>query len=166
VTDAEQDQEPVMGGSRRGLVAVAVGAVGISLLAAGTAAAKPVRATGARIVSAPKAVGTVLSVSSTDIWIKHAAGGALTTLAKGDTVYVQDIIAAGPGVVATLKLSLPPGLPRATIDLLDFYKQLSPTKPAASAVVKEFFVAPGTVSADHTLKITRSGMFITLTLSP
>lgn len=80
-------------------------------------------------------------------------------------LYLHDIIAAGPGVVATLALVLPPGLPANTLDLLDFYKQLSPSTPAASAVVKEFFVAPGAAQAHEMVTLRRSGEFIYITLA-
>jgi hypothetical protein len=148
------------------LVAVAALTLAVTLLAGGEAGARPLARTGPNAASASQAVATVRSVSRTDIWVKRASGGPLKTLVKGDVLYLHDIIAAGPGVEATLALKLPPGLPANTLDLLDFYKQLGSGKPAVGEVVKEFFVAPQSVHTDRTLKLSRTGNFITLTLSP
>lgn len=154
------------GRSPRGSVAAAVVVIGVALLVPGLAAASSEGAAGLDRRSGPKVVATVISVTGTNIYVKRATSGTLTPLLEGDSVYLHDIIAAGPSVTATLRLSLPDGLPAKTIDLLNFYKQLSPTKPAATAVVKEFFVAPGAVAAHQTLTLRRSGKFIILTLRP
>jgi hypothetical protein len=111
-------------------------------------------------------VATALSVSGTNIYVKRFATGQLVPLRKGTVAYLHDIIAAGPGVEATLHLPSPSGIPAGTVDLLDFYKQLGAAAPSASSVVKEFFVAPGAIQKFHTLKVSRTGAQIDIVLTP
>jgi len=142
----------------------AVAAVLVAALLAGRAVAGSPQP-GVRAATTQPRVGRVVAVSGRNTYVKRFATGRLVILRKGTILYLHDIIAAGPETKATLELALPGGLPAGTVDLLDFYKQLSSSAPTASGVVREFFVAPGALPKSHTLLLSRSGSFIDITLT-
>ncbi len=110
-------------------------------------------------------VATVVSVTGGGLYVKHSPGATLSPLRPGGHVYLGDIIAAGPGVTAALKLTAPEGTP-ATTTLLGVYKLLTPAEPVPSTVVAEFDILAASLTTHHTLTILRSGSHISLQLAP
>jgi hypothetical protein len=116
--------------------------------------------------AAPRAIGRVTQASGVDLYVKRSANAALSPLRKGDTLYLHDIIAAGPGSRSTIAL-LPEDVSLAAgDDVLYLYKQLSPGRPEATAVGREFGIAVQTVRIHKTLVLRRSANFIYVTLAP
>ena len=155
-------------GSRRVtvlLVAVVVAglAVGVTLLGGALASGESGPGASAAVARGP-VVGTVTAVAGTRLYVKRHRGGELTTLVKGGRVFLQDIIAVGPGTRATFRLSVPKGVSD-DAELLSLYKQLADSRPSAAAVVKQISVLVPIVRTKRTLKLERSGAFIEATLS-
>jgi hypothetical protein len=148
---------PVEASGQRTAPITAFLTVALALAAAGAAAAVAPRA-------APRAVGSVTAATGTNLYVKRAATGALAPLRTGTVLYLGDVIAAGPGTRATLRLlasdaSLPP-----STDLVAVFKQLAPLAPTASAVVREFGIAADATRKYATVLLRRTGSSVSLTL--
>jgi len=111
-------------------------------------------------------IAVVRKVSGRDLFVKRSAGGQLVRVVKGTVLYLHDILAAGPKTKLTMQLVKRPRVPKSTVDLLDFYKQLAMSTPRRSAVTREFFIAPYAATEFRTVDVVRSGRFIEITLHP
>jgi hypothetical protein len=152
---------------RTGLVvAAAVGLgtggalVGNSLSTAGSGSS----AAAAAKKGPPKVVARVRAVSSKRLYAKRRRGGRVVGLAKGDKVFLHDIVAIGPRTTARLRLSIPRGL-RPQTDLLDLYRHLGTKRPKAKKVGKQIGILLPFAKTHRTLKLIREGKHIEARLS-
>ena len=142
-------------------------AAGVVALAAGIAVAHPSRHVTAQHQRSPGTkIAVVRTVSGRNLYVKRSGNGQLVHVVKGTVLYLHDILAAGPKTKLTMRLVKRPRVSRKTIDLLDFYKQLTTSTPRRSAVVREFFIAPYAATEFRTVDVARSGSFIEITLHP
>ncbi len=132
------------------------------LCALGTAAA----AWGATAAVSPRAVGSVTGATGTGLFVERAATGALLPLRTGTTLYLHDIVAAGPGGRATIRLLPGDAALPADADVLYVFKQLTAAEPTARTVGKEFGIAAAATRRDRTLTLRRAGSSVFITLSP
>jgi hypothetical protein len=149
------------------VVAALALAAGAALLgnSLSTADSGPVAA--AAKAGAPKVVARVRAVSSGRLYAKRRRGGRVVRLVRRDKVYLRDIVAAGPGLKATLRVTVPKGLSASTV-LLSLYRHRGTRRPRAKAVTKQFAILPGLGkrrARTGTVKVLREGKRIEARLS-
>lgn len=118
------------------------------------------------VASGPRPTAAIVqSVSGKSLYVLHSGNHRLARLVRGSRVGLGDIVVAGPGARARFALAHLTGLAPST-PLLGVNKWLQPGTPRARDVVEDFSVLAGTLAIHHTLRLTRSGRFVTLLLSP